>query len=58
MVLIPFPRLVRPNPLSLQVKYEGKLSKALESELSYQLPQGLQRTKLQWKRPLQEWKAC
>ena len=30
MVLIPFPRLVRPNPLSSQVNYEGKLSKALE----------------------------
>lgn len=30
MVLIPFPRLVRSNPLSSQVKYEGKLSKALE----------------------------
>ena len=30
MVLIPFPRLVRPNPLSSQVKYKGKLSKALE----------------------------
>ena len=30
MVLIPFPRLVRSNPLSSQVKYEGKLTKALD----------------------------
>ena len=30
MALITFPRLVRPNPLTSQVKYEGKLSKTLE----------------------------